>query len=127
MPRRIRWAACLPVLAFPRLARAEVLDKVLPPWEPFVLGCALVAFAVTVVLALSSRRTLRAAGFTFAVLWAVYRIGTDEWFSEDVGPHIRVELPAGEARVWLGTILLEGLVPLVAAVGIDVVRRNRRR
>ncbi|MDC3954395.1 hypothetical protein [Polyangium jinanense] len=125
MPRTIRWAACLPVLALPRVARAEVLDKVAPPWEPFVLGCTLVALAVTVALALSGKKTLRAAGFVVALLWAVYRIGTDEWFSEDVGPHIRVDLPAGEARVWLGTIVLEGLVPLVAVLVIGAVTTSR--
>ncbi|WP_437664877.1 hypothetical protein [Sorangium sp. So ce1182] len=44
-----------------------------------------------------------------------------------MGPHLRVALPAEEARAWLGTIVLEGLAPLVAFVGIEVVRRNRRR
>ena len=127
MPRRIRLAAWLSVLACARVARAEVLDKVLPPWEPFVLGYALAALVVTVALSLSAKKTLNAAGLAFALLWAVYRIGTDEWFSDDVGPHIRVALPAEEARAWLGTIVLEGLAPLVAFVGIEVVRRNRRR
>ncbi|WP_437751871.1 hypothetical protein [Sorangium sp. So ce1389] len=126
MPRRIRWAACLPVLACARVARAEVLDKVLPPWDPLVLGCALAALVVTVALSLSAKKSLRAASFALALLWAVYRIGTDEWFSDGVGPHLRVELPAAEARVWLGAIVLEGLAPLVAVVGIEVVRRNRR-
>ncbi|HVK65367.1 MAG TPA: hypothetical protein VM694_12875 [Polyangium sp.] len=125
MPRRIRWAAGLSVLAFPCVARAEVLDKVPPPWEPFVLGCTFVALAVTVALALSAKKARCAAGFVLACLWAVYRIGGDEWFSDDVGPYIRVELSAGEARVWLGTIVLEGLAPLVAVLVIAAVTTSR--
>ncbi|MDI1443072.1 hypothetical protein [Polyangium sp. 6x1] len=125
MPRWIRWVACLPVLAFPRVARAEVLDKVAPPWEPLVLGCTLVALVVTVALALSAKKAQRVAGFVIAILWAVYRIGGDEWFSDDVGPYIRVELSAGEARVWLGTIVLSGLAPLVAATLIVAVTTSR--
>ncbi|MDC0749683.1 hypothetical protein [Polyangium mundeleinium] len=127
MPRWIRWAAGLLVLAFPCVARAEVLDKVAPPWEPFVLGCTLVVLAVTVALALSAKKTRRASGFVIALLWALYRIGGDEWFSDDVGPYIRVELSAGEARVWLGTIVLEGLAPLVAVLVIVAVTTSRYR
>ncbi|WP_437498499.1 hypothetical protein [Sorangium sp. So ce1099] len=104
-----------------------MLDKIVPPWDPLVLGCALAALVVTVALSLSAKKSLRAASFALALLWAVYRIGTDEWFSNDVGPHLRMELPAAEARIWLGTIVLEGLAPLVAVVGIAVVRRSRRR
>ncbi|MDI1480475.1 hypothetical protein [Polyangium sp. y55x31] len=127
MPRTIRWAACLPVFAFPRLARAEVLDKVAPPREPLVLGCTLIALVVTVALVLSGKKALRAAAFVVALLWAAYRIGTDEWFSDDVGPYIRVELPAEEARVWLGTIVLEGLAPLVAVLLTAAVTTSRYR
>lgn len=129
MPRTIRWAACLPVLVFffPRLARAEVLDKVAPPWEPLVLGCTLAAIAVTAALVLSGKKTLRAAAFVVALLWAAYRIGTDEWFSDDVGPYIRVEFSAGEARVWLGTIVLEALAPLVAVLLMAAVTTSRYR
>ncbi|MDI1433277.1 hypothetical protein [Polyangium sorediatum] len=127
MPRRIRWAAGLPVLAFPCVARAEVLDKVPPPWTPLVLGCTLVALAVTVALALSAKKMQCVAGFVLACSWAVYRIGGDEWFSDDVGPYLRAELSAGEARVWLGTIVLEGLAPLVAVLVIAAVTTSRYR
>jgi len=110
-------------------ARAEVLDKVLPPWDPTSLLPALVVLVFVCLLAASSRPNLRTGALVLAVLWAAFRLGTDEWFSADVGPILQVELPLGEARKWFYVILLEALTPIALAIGIVLVRlsnRNRR-
>jgi hypothetical protein len=125
VPRRTLPRAMLPaLLACARTARAEVLDKVAAPWETSLLGTTLVVVAVVCALAASKWKSLRAGGVALALVWAAIRLGGDEWFSDDVGPPLRVELGEG-ASLWFGAMLAEAFAPFVLVLVVVVLRRRR--
>lgn len=125
--RRTACGAALVALLIPATAAAEVLDKVTQrPWDTGPIAMTAILTALCAAMAWSPWPRLRALAVGLAVAWAALRIGTDEWFSADLGPALRAELPAGPVSAWWPrTVALQAAVPLLVSIALSIVRARR--
>lgn len=119
--------AALIALLLPASAAAEVLDKITQrPWDGGPIALTAFVTALCAAMAWSPWTRLRAAAVGLAILWACFRIGVDEWFSVDLGPALRAELPPGPTFAWWPrVVILQAVIPLLVASVLWFARARR--
>jgi hypothetical protein len=120
---RRRMAVGVGLAGWPSVATAEVMDKETVPWSPLRLLAVVAVLGVCVLLMVWAghirSRLWRWApvlvAATLAVLWG--DVGTsDDWYSADVGPAMRAELPRHQAQAYAVLLPIETVAPSLAVV-----------
>ena len=112
--------ACGPVVA-----RAEVMDKVTPPWAPPLLLLTAGVTGVCMLLAWRPGWLRTALALLLSGVWLALR-SADDIYTSDVGPAIRAEFSAAEASTWLWMATAQVVLPLLVTAGLLLARRYRR-
>jgi hypothetical protein len=132
---RWRFVAGLALSTWPGVSAAEVMDKETVPWNPVRLLATLVAVGLCALLtAWAARIRSRAwklapplvAG-ALAAVWAS-AAALDDFYSVDVGPAIRAELPAAQVTAYAIVLPMEAIAPMaiVCVLSIRVFSKRSR-
>lgn len=101
---------------------AEVLDKLEFPWEPAHFVRPLLVVIGASLLTASARSYIRWMGLAVALLWALFSLWADPWFTPDIGPALRVELNADQNAWWLRAVLVQAWAPFVVTTVVFLWR-----
>jgi hypothetical protein len=124
-PQRELALLALGVMMFPAFARAEVMDKVTPPWEPVLLLATGIMTAICALLARRPRWTSALLAVVLACAWAVLRLA-DDFHDPYVGPAIRAELSASAYETYRWLMPIQVVLPAVLPLCFILARRIRR-
>ncbi|MCP3137064.1 hypothetical protein [Pyxidicoccus xibeiensis] len=118
----MRGAVCAATFLAPLAAGAEVMDKETPPWEPLPMLGTLGVVALCFFLGRSPRRIWLLPALLVAAFWAFVRFN-DDFYSSDVGPAIRTELPEAAVAAYEWLLPVQALLP-TAAILLGLARRR---